>query len=1096
MTDKLLKIFDSTTLILLGFLTAASLLFPVFSNPDLGLIYSTCMVLAGLIFVMSNKLLKEELKIETPIDVNLIVLFAWQLVCSITGRNVFSALNSAVAFIIFLLFFYIAYNYAKKYFTAFLFFLIIVVAIMSVYGLYQYFAGFNETLRYLGQANTPDIDAIKERLYSKRVFSTLIYPNTFAGLLIMVIPVVVGLIKSEKKYRPYLIAALMLLAANLVLTRSVGAFVCLITGTFIMLLFVSDPGLKNFRRIFMALTLIAAVLLAIVLKMRGLNMVIPEINSKLENWIRMADIIKHSPVFGFGPGSFESVYNDPLFGKAQYLKYGHNFLLQAWMETGFVGVVLLLLAGYGAYSSIIKNFYYLRTPNKKILVFSMLTGLTAFLLHNLVDFDIYSFEVTVVFLILLAALMSQVNIGLIQLKKVKLSYLLGINPGRRRSLIFLVVLLVLLLCAVTGGKQTYVFTGMTVLITAGFAMWSVSKEDIRRTAVDVPLLLFLLWCGISLLFTPVIYSGIKLYTIITAGTVLYYLSSQFLRRLNFRAVIANTIIFLGAFLAVAACGQYLYNYFTHNYSYYRPVHTDGFFPNSSLYAAYISISFCFLLCRILLEKNIRFALAKGALVLLIIGAISLSVSKSGMLTMLAVFMGIAAYYLRSAAVIKDTPRHQLYKRLFLIFVLSALIFATFSPFTPAGDKMAGIARDPYSFNRLGIYKASFKMGLASPLTGWGLGSFESIFQAFNFPVNGIARYKMTTPFAHNEYLQVFAETGIPGALLAGFLLFALMRKIPVYEGHKKLWSIKTAAYFSIGGILFHSLFYFTLHLPGILFTCAVLASFISEERYSIRTVSREALLFTKIYFLPALLLSFIIFFLSIRPAAAYFLYTQYSRSGNPDLLHNAALVDPLNSLYYFEKGLVNEKSGNLRGSIPYFERAVRLDRKNCIYMLHAARANAGTGDNVEALKYYNMAIEANPYRAFTYSELAGFYMTRLNDPEKAELNLKKSLEIEPMFLEAINNLALIYKSRKQYGAALLLYDKMDNIIRANTALDDYEKGILGIPYFSVLRSKAYLYAAQGMKKDACAWYLKSLADGGPGARTADLENYCTKAAIK
>src|ERR1035437_812591 len=1091
MTDKLLKIFDTTTLLLLGFLTAASLLFPVFSNPDLALAYKSCIVLAGLIFVMSNKLLKEELKIETPIDVNLILLFVWHVVSSVAGRNIFSALNSAVTFTIFILFFYIVYNYAKKYFTAFLIFLIIIVSLMSLYGLYQYFSGFNETLKYLMQHQSPEVEAIKQRLYSKRVFSTLIYPNTFAGLLIMVIPVVFGLIKSWKKYRLYLSAALVLLISNLFLTRSVGAFICLIAAAFIMLLFVSDPSLKSFRRIFMIFIIISAGLLALVLKLRGLHMVLPEIISKLETWLRMIDIIKHRPVFGYGPGSFEAVYNDPVFGKTHYLKYGHNFFLQAAMETGLVGIGLLLLAGYNAYSSIISNFYFIRDPNKKILVFSMLTGLTAFLLHNLVDFDIYSFEITVVFLILLATLMSQVSIGLIQLKKIKLSYLLGVNPGKRRSIIFYAVLLVLLLCAVTGGKQIYFLTAINVLITAGFAMWSVSKEDIRRTAVDIPLLLFLLWCGISLLITPNINSGIKIYIILVVAAVLYYLSSQFLRRLNFRVTIANFIICTGAALGVAACAQYLYRFANH-----LPLYADGFFPNPSLFAAYMSISFAFLLCRILFEKNIRLAPVKAALLMLIIITTSLSISKSGMLTMIAVFTGITLYYIKSAGNVKDSPAHELIKRWFLISVFIILVISSFTPFTPAGEKMTGVSGDPFYFNRPEIYGAALKMGAARPITGWGLGSFESIFPAFNFPVRGIARFQMTTAFAHNEYLQIFEATGIPGVLLAGFLFFALMKKVPVYEGHKKLWSIKTAAYFAVAGMLFHSLFYFTLHLPGILFTCAVLASFISEERYSIRTVSRETLLFTRIYFLPALLLSCIIFFHAIKPAAAYFLYSKYQKSGNADLLYNASLIDPLNPVYFFEKGMFYEKNGNLRASIPYFERALKLDRKNYIYSLHAARANAGIEDYEDALKYYNLAIAANPYRAFSYSELGSYYFNSLNDAGKAELNFKKSLETEPLFLEGMNNLAVIYRSQKKLDAALSEYDKMEKILKTNTAADDYEKAVLGVPYYAVLGGRSFIYIEKGMKDAACAEYQKALSYGGANAKNTELEKYCGKASVK
>src|SRR4029077_4416311 len=51
---------------------------------------------------------------------------------------------------------------------------------------------------------------------------------------------------------------------------------------------------------------------------------------------------------------------------------------------------------------------------------------------------------------------------------------------------------------------------------------------------------------------------------------------------------------------------------------------------------------------------------------------------------------------------------------------------------------------------------------ASPWTGVGLGAYE----------HGLSRFKTIAPtstvdFAHNDYLQILAELGIPGAVLAG-----------------------------------------------------------------------------------------------------------------------------------------------------------------------------------------------------------------------------------------------------------------------------------------------------------------------------------------
>jgi tetratricopeptide (TPR) repeat protein len=1087
MTEKLVRIADNTTLLLLAFLTSASLLFPVFSNPGMTLVYKTCIVIAGLIFIMSNKLLKEEQKLETPIDGNLILLLAWYLVSSFYARNIFSAFNSAVTFTIFLLFFYIVYNYAKTHFTGFLFFIVAVAVLMCLYGLYQYYVGFDETLKYLAANNSSSLEAIKARLDSKRIFSTLIYPNTFAGFLILIIPAVIGLIKSEKKYRPYLIAALALFTINLFLTRSIGAFICLIVAAFLMLIFVTDQELKNFRRVYIGFVIISAGLLILVVKLRGLSAVLPEIGLKTESWIKMAAIISSRLFTGFGPGSFEQVYNDPAFGKSGFLKYAHNFIMQSGIETGVIGMGLLVLAGYSAYNSIIKNFYFIRTQDKKILVFSLLTGITAFLLHNLLDFEIYSFEITIVFLILLACLMSQMNIGLIQLKKLKLSYLLGINPGKRRSIIFYIILVILVLSAVTGGKQIYVLSLIYILVCTGFSMWSVSKEDIRRTNADVPLLLFTLWSGATLFITPNIYSGIKIYTLIVASAVVYYLSSQFLRRLDFRVTIANVIIVIGVMLGITAAGQFLYNYRSG-----LPLYADAFFPNPSLFSAYMCLPFAFLLSRLLFEKNMRMFTGKISMLVLITVAASLAYSKSGMLSILFAFVLISYYYHTHKDAVKDVPRQAAIKKWLIASLFTLIMILSFSPLTPSGEKMLNVSSDPFYFNRAEIYKSAASMGIARPFAGWGIGSFESIFPKFNFPIKAAARYQMETAFAHNEFLQLFAETGFPGAALLIWLLFTFIKRLPAYEGHKKLWAIKTGAYFSLAALLFHSLFYFTFHLPGIMLTAAVLASFVSEERFTIRTVSRESLLFTKIYYLPALLLSFIIFFLAIRPPAAHFLFDKYKHSGNYDLLYNAGLVDPLNSVYPYEKGLFYEKNGNLRQSIPFFESALKLDRKNYIYSLHSARAYAAIGDNIEALKRYKSAIAFSPYRAFGYSEIASFYFNHLNDAPDAEINLKKSIELEPNYIEAMNNLAVVYSFEKKYSGALAEYDRMELIYGTLKPITDYEKSIVSFPAYMIHSGKARIFMEKGNKNLSCAEYLKALSIDTVGAKNPELDSFCGK----
>jgi tetratricopeptide (TPR) repeat protein len=1098
MTEKLHKIADSSILIIVGFLTAAPLFFPPSTNPDMTLFYLGCVVAAGLIFVLSNKILKEELKIETPIDGNILLLFAWFLITSVTARNILASFNSAVIFTSFLLLFYVAYNYAKKYFTQFLVFIVAASCVLSGIGIFQFAMALGT-----GDGGNGWISNLSRRFLARHAFITLISPGAFSGLLILVIPVVIGLIRTRKRHRYSLTAALAVLCAGLILTRSIGAFISLIAGVFLMLLFVNDQALSRFRRLFLLMLFISIVILAAAIKLRGISVVLPEMQAKLTGFLRMMDVILAYPLFGGGAGSFEALYNNPEFGKAEHLKYASNFLIQACVETGIPGLILLVAAGFSAYSSVIRNFYFLRTPYKKIMVFSLLTGITAFLIHNLVEADIYSFEISVVFVIILAALLSQVNIGLIQLKKVKLAYLLGINPGRRRTLIFCVILGVLALSAVTGGKQTYVLTAMNVLITAGFAMWSVSKEDIRVTSVDLPVVAGLAWATLLLFITPDIYSGFGLYSLLIGAAVLYYLSSQFLRRHNFRIIISNFLVSIGVVAGVAAIIQYFYKLAVHAPG---TAFADGFFPNQSLFSAYLAVSFSMLLSKLLFEKKADFFITRTVCLALIAFAASLSYSKSSMLALLFCLAATAVFYRLNKNSMKDMPEGAARKAWLVAGAFALLMFLTFSPFSPSGRKMLDTAADPFYFNRAGIWKASVKMGLARIFTGWGAGSFLGVFQMFNFPVNGVSRFQMNSPFAHNEYLQAFAEGGLPGLLIFGWLLFCVFRTPPGNAGDKKVWAARCGAYFGLAALAFHSFFYFTLHLPGILYTAAILAPMVTVEKKSIRTVSREALLFTKVYYLPALILSFIIFSMAIRPALGLYLYDRYA-GGNPsdrergkyEAINSASFADPLNAAYIDEKGMYFAERGNMRTAIPLFERALKFDSLNFIYSLHAARAYAAMGDRDEALKYYEHSLAASPYRAFTYMEEASYRLSGADREgayslpltgDRIESLVKKSIELEPSYLEARNFMAVIYRRDKNFSGALGEYDTMDSILESKKGATPDEQRLLSIPPYATALGRALVYMDMGGKKDACFWYGEAMKKGSIEEQGLTLQKYC------
>jgi O-antigen ligase len=112
-----------------------------------------------------------------------------------------------------------------------------------------------------------------------------------------------------------------------------------------------------------------------------------------------------------------------------------------------------------------------------------------------------------------------------------------------------------------------------------------------------------------------------------------------------------------------------------------------------------------------------------------------------------------------------------------------------------------------------------------PILGWGLGTFEAVYPQFrSFYTNFLVDK------AHNDYLQLLAETGLVGfALMIWFLLSSFRTALPKIRN----WpsnvngAVALAALVGISGILVHSFVDFNLEIPAnaLLFyvLCAVAA---------------------------------------------------------------------------------------------------------------------------------------------------------------------------------------------------------------------------------------------------------------------------------
>ena len=124
---------------------------------------------------------------------------------------------------------------------------------------------------------------------------------------------------------------------------------------------------------------------------------------------------------------------------------------------------------------------------------------------------------------------------------------------------------------------------------------------------------------------------------------------------------------------------------------------------------------------------------------------------------------------------------------------------------------AGAPKETFYSSRGWVWRDTFTMIRANPLLGVGLGAYETAFSIYT-KSDGSLR----VPQAHNDYLQVVADCGIVGGVIAVWFIALVFRAVsrgarsadPLYAG------LALAAGAGIFAMLVHSLFDFNLQLPS------------------------------------------------------------------------------------------------------------------------------------------------------------------------------------------------------------------------------------------------------------------------------------------
>ncbi|GEM_PF-2815555 len=260
---------------------------------------------------------------------------------------------------------------------------------------------WEEIYRVVGSG--PEARLVMQKYADKRIFSTLVYPNTLGGFLAIASPMVFAALWQwrHRLTRGALIAAAIflgaILAAVLGWTRSNGGFLAVGVSLGATLVLWRTDWKRKILIAGCAVALLAA-FFAVAYGPKRISGGAATFSARLNYWRAAVDLAAQRPLTGWGAGAFGDLYTRYIKEEEfaggrlpEEPRMAHNGFLQTAAETGLVGAAgyagIWILAMIGA-----ARLYRRRSAEKSGeagLWLAVFAGLVAWTTHEMLDFDLY-----------------------------------------------------------------------------------------------------------------------------------------------------------------------------------------------------------------------------------------------------------------------------------------------------------------------------------------------------------------------------------------------------------------------------------------------------------------------------------------------------------------------------------------------------------------------------------------------------------------------------------------------------------------------------------------------------------------------------------
>ena len=496
----------------------------------------------------------------------------------------------------------------------------------------------------------------------------------------------------------------------------------------------------------------------------------------------------------------------------------------------------------------------------------------------------------------------------------------------------------------------------------------------RATPFDMPILLLILFVILSLVRSLNFYDSLRETFKLSAYVILFFLVIYDRNREKTAKVIIWTILATGLF--VSLYGVYEQITVVKTFWFPRPA-VFSTFPNPNHFGSY-AVAGMTLALGLLLFDSLK---KKERIFLIIIAIVSsmglyASNSKGGLLSLL--------FSLFILALLKGRKSLKIYAGI-LILLAAGLVFLISSPGKPI--RPSGIMNDPYTYERISLWKETVHYISDHPWLGTGIGTFGDYYPQYK----SMAEMR-SAEFAHNEFLNIWAETGLFGLLVCWWLVillfrhgFTLIKKtdrlpesldIQPFQPPVISKGMASGLLAASGGILAQGMVEFNLRTPGIAVACVSMAAVIISFSLADNKTEKCPLTEDRKITVPVIAITGFIFLtlLLLMPLVADHYASQgdrFYRENNymPAIVRYEQAVkfnpfftpyhETLGDLYLVEGEILRDENF-IYGAYDQYNKCVVLYPRNVFYHLKLARFYVHYGAPGRALKEYEEILKLAP----------------------------------------------------------------------------------------------------------------------------------------